>query len=201
MMNDTLTREKMSTEERASDSTTVFGFWMYLMTDFVLFASLFAVFVVLRGNIFGGSSPRGLFDMSFVLIETLALLTSSFTFGLALLSVRAGKTREVIMSLCATGVLGIIFVSMEISEFVRLIASGNGPDQSGFLSAFFTLVGTHGLHITAGLFWIGMLMISILRCGLTRANMRKLMLLGMFWHFLDIVWIFIFTIVYLMGTV
>jgi cytochrome o ubiquinol oxidase subunit 3 len=188
----------LSVEDRDADSTVVFGFWMYLMTDFVLFASLFAVYAVLRGNTFGGPSGSQLFNLPYVLVETVMLLTSSFTIGLALLAARAGKLRLVLLSLAATALLGLGFVSMEFSEFARLIAAGNGPQLSGFLSSYFTLVGTHGLHIVIGLAWIVTLMITLARRGLTRPNMRKLMLLSLFWHFLDIIWIFIFTIVYLM---
>jgi len=187
--------------EHAEDSTTLFGFWMYLMTDFVLFASLFAVFVVLRGNTFGGVSGSQIFSAPFVLAETLILLTSSFTCGLALLAARAGSKRGVLLSLLATFALGAAFVVMEISEFGKLIAQGSGPQQSGFLSSYFTLVGTHGLHVALGSVWLLIMMLVILRRGLSRSNMRKLMLFAMFWHFLDIIWIFIFTIVYMMGIV
>jgi cytochrome o ubiquinol oxidase subunit 3 len=190
----------LSVEERNRDSTVVFGFWMYLMTDFVLFASLFAVYAVLRGNSFGGPSGAQIFDLPYVLIETILLLTSSFTCGLALIAARAGSRRLVLLGLSATALLGASFVAMEVSEFARLIAAGNGPQLSGFLSSYFTLVGTHGLHVTIGLFWMLALMIAITRHGLTRPNMRKLMLLSLFWHFLDIVWIFILTIVYLMSS-
>jgi cytochrome o ubiquinol oxidase subunit 3 len=210
--------EDLSRAEREADSTTLFGFWMYLMTDFVLFASLFAVYAVLRGNTFGlpaqtgGPSGRELFDLPYVLIETLLLLTSSFTFGLVFLAARSGKRSLTLLALAVTAILGLSFVIMEVSEFTRLIAAGNGPQLSGFLSSYFALVGTHGLHVAIGLIWMVALMISIARGtsprrsglrpregGFTRSNMRKLMLLGMFWHFLDIIWIFIFTIVYLMG--
>ncbi len=194
-------RESLSTEARAEDSTTLFGFWMYLMTDFVLFASLFAIFAVLRGNTFGGPTMSGIFDGPYLLTETVLLLASSFTCGLTLLAARAGNRRDVLVGLFVTALLGAFFVMMEFSEFSWLIATGSGPQRSGFLSAYFTLVGTHGLHVVAGLLWIIALMFAIVRRGLTRANMRKLALLSLFWHFLDIVWIFIFTIVYLLGIV
>ncbi len=186
-------------ENRAADSTTLFGFWMYLMTDFVLFASLFAVYAVLRGNNFGGPVGSQIFDLPYVLVETLLLLTSSFTCGLSLLAAHYGKKRYVLLALGVTALLGASFVAMEASEFSRLIAAGNGPQLSGFLSSYFTLVGTHGLHVTVGLLWMIVLGYSIVLRGLTRPNMRKLLLLTLFWHFLDIIWIFIFTIVYLMG--
>jgi cytochrome o ubiquinol oxidase subunit 3 len=134
-----------------------------------------------------------------VLAETLLLLTSSLTCGLAMLAARAGRVRGVLAWLCATGLLGAAFLAMEISEFSRLIAAGSGPQRSGFLSAYFTLVGTHGLHVALGLVWLAALILAVAMRGLSRPNMRKLALFGMFWHFLDIIWIFIFTIVYLMG--
>ncbi len=189
--------EQGSDAERASDLMSVYGFWVYLMTDFVLFASLFAVFIVLRGNV----SEREIFQMPVVLAETLILLTSSLTCGLFLLSARAGHTREVLLWMYVTMLLGIAFVGIELSEFSALISEGRGPQSHAFFSAFFTLVGTHGLHVSAGIIWMFALAFGIFKRGLTRANMRKLMLLGMFWHFLDIIWIFIFTIVYLIGTV
>lgn len=182
------------------DSKTMYGFWIYLMTDFVLFASLFAVFIVLRGNVFSGGASI-LFNMPSVLAETLILLTSSMTCGLFMLAARGGHRGVVVTWMIVTMLLGLAFLSIEGTEFRTLVMEGNGPGKNGFLSAFFTLVGTHGLHIMAGLIWMVTLLSAILHHGLTRANMRKLMLLGMFWHFLDIIWIFIFTIVYLMGTI
>jgi cytochrome o ubiquinol oxidase subunit 3 len=181
------------------DTTKIFGFWVYLMTDFVLFASLFAVYAVLRSNTFGGPSGHELFNGPFVLTETIILLTSSFTAGLSLISARDGKKNGVLLWLIVSAVLGASFVCLEFSEFAKLIAAGTGPDLSGFLSSYFVLVGTHGLHIIVGLLWVLALIFAIVRTGLTRANMRKLMLWSMFWHFLDIVWIFIFTIVYLLS--
>lgn len=187
----------ISETARAKDTTVVFGFWMYLMTDLVLFASLFAVFAVLRTNSAFGPSPSDIVNAPYVLIETLLLLTSSFVAGLAVLSIRTGKKWQVLTRLALSAFLGLLFVIMELMEFAKLVAAGNGPQASGFLSAYFTLVGTHGLHIIIGLLWSVALMISIASRGLTRGNMRKLVLWSLFWHFLDIVWIFIFTIVYL----
>ena len=197
-----MSTENMTTafteEARKKDATTVFGFWMYLMTDLVLFASLFSVYAVLRANTVGGLSDSQVFSAPYVLVETLILLTSSFTCGLALLSARAESKMRVLFWLVISAILGAIFVTMEFSEFGGLIAGGNSWTQSGFLSSYFTLVGTHGLHIIIGLIWVVALIIAIAARGLTRSNMRKLMLWSMFWHFLDIVWIFIFTIVYLL---
>lgn len=195
------TPETLTDERRQEDSKTMFGFWVYLMTDFVLFASLFAVFIVLRGNVFGGPTGAELFNMHVVLAETLILLVSSLTCGVFLLSARAQHVNGVLAWMMVTMVLGIAFIGIELTEFGTLILEGYGPSHSAFLSAFFTLVGTHGLHVTIGVIWMLALMIRIVQSGLTRQNMRKLMLLGMFWHFLDIIWIFIFTIVYLFSIV
>ena len=186
-------------ESQEADTRVSFGFWMYLMTDFVLFASLFAVYAVLQGNTFGGPSSMDIFNLPFVLVETLVLLTSSFVSGLALLVARANKKALTLWLLAATAMLGIAFVSMELSEFMHLAQEGNGWWASGFLSSYFTLVGTHGLHVTLGIVWMLVLMVAIAYRGLTSSNVRKLQLLNMFWHFLEIIWIFIFTIVYLLG--
>lgn len=181
------------------DSKSLFGFWVYLMTDIVLFATLFATFAVLRNNTFGGPGSGELFELPFVLTETLILLTSSFICGLAMLAVHRGDKKHAMMLFGATFLLGALFLGMELTEFSKLVHEGNDWQRSGFLSAFFTLVGTHGLHISVGLLWIIVLMIRVMRKGLTASNIRKLAMLSMFWHFLDIVWIFIFTFVYLMG--
>jgi cytochrome o ubiquinol oxidase subunit 3 len=180
-------------------SKTTFGFWVYLMTDCVLFASLFATFAVLRNGTAGGPAGNELFSMPFVLIETLILLTSSFTVGLGMLAARRGNKQQTLWWLGATMLLGIFFLTMELTEFHNLYAEGNGWQRSGFLSAFFTLVGTHGLHITTGLIWMAVMIATIARKGFTGASMKRLTMLSLFWHFLDIIWIFIFTVVYLMG--
>lgn len=187
------------TSERALLSKTSIGFWLYLMTDCILFASLFATFVVLRTATADGPSGRDIFEMPLVLTETIILLVSSFTCGLALLGMKAGNVRQVIWALAATYVLGVAFLTIELSEFAKLIGEGHSWQQSAFLSAFFTLVGTHGLHIFIGLLWLVVLAAAILRHGLNAKNVRQLTLFGLFWHFLDLVWIFIFTVVYLMG--
>lgn len=185
--------------EHHDSSKTVFGFWVYLMTDCVLFASLFATYAVLHKNTFGGPGARELFDMNFVLVETLILLTSSFTAGLAILAMHAKRKVQVLSWLAVTCGLGIAFLTMELGEFAALVAEGNSWQRSGFLSAFFTLVATHGLHILTGLLWLLVLFAQVLRSGLTRSSVQRLTMFSMFWHFLDLVWIFIFTIVYLMG--
>ena len=186
-------------EEKALLGRTSVGFWLYLMTDCMLFASLFATFVVLRTATADGPSSRDIFEMPLVLTETIILLVSSFTCGLALLGMKAGKVRQVIWALALTYMLGAAFLVIELSEFAKLVSEGHSWQQSAFLSAFFTLVGTHGLHILIGLIWLVVLVGVILRRGMTAKTIRQLTLFGLFWHFLDLVWIFIFTIVYLMG--
>lgn len=178
---------------------TTLGFWIYIMTDCVLFACLFATFAVLRGNVNGGPNGQELFSMPYVLVETLALLTSSFTCGLGLLAGQRGATRQVLGWFAVTALLGLLFLGMELHEFRNLALEGNSWNRSGFLSAFFTLVGTHGAHITSGLIWLGALMARIAKRGITPVTARRMTMFGMFWHFLDVVWIFIFTVVYLLG--
>lgn len=180
---------------------TAFGFWVYLMTDCVLFATLFATYAVLRNNTNGGPAGAELFSLSFVLIETIILLTSSYTVGLAMLAVHKLKKTQALVWLGITFALGAAFLGMELTEFSKLVAEGESWRRSGFLSAFFTLVGTHGLHIASGLIWIGVLMHQLYRKGFQPRVTKRLTLLSMFWHLLDIVWIFIFTIVYLLGAI
>jgi cytochrome o ubiquinol oxidase subunit 3 len=203
-MSESLTTEqkhKRLAEAEAADSKTIFGFWVYIMTDCVLFAGLFATYAVLHNNTFGGPSGHDLFSLPFVLRETLVLLTSSFTCGLAMLAAHKNDKRQVLLWFGVTFLLGLTFLAMELTEFRHLAHEGNSWHRSGFLSAFFTLVSTHGLHITVGLLWIAVMMGRVMQKGLTRANIRRLTLLSMFWHFLDLIWIFIFTIVYLLGAV
>jgi len=189
------------TEQQAAAAKTIFGFWVYLMTDCVLFATLFATFAVLRNNTFGGPAGNELFSLPFVLIETLVLLTSSFTVGLGVLAARRRDRNQVLLFFGITMLLGIFFLTMELTEFHKLYVEGNSWRRSGFLSAFFTLVGTHGLHIASGLLWMAIMMLRTARHGLTDLSIKRLTMLSMFWHFLDIIWIFIFTVVYLMAGV
>lgn len=195
----TANEPKGTTAHFDADSKTTFGFWAYLMTDCVLFATLFATYAVLQGNTFGGPSASELFKPSYVLAETLILLTSSFTCGLAMLAVHRRDKVQTIAWLKVTFILGAAFLGLELYEFHQLVQEGDSWRRSGFLSAFFTLVGTHGLHITTGLIWIGVLARQVMQRGLVPGTVRRLTLLSLFWHFLDIVWIFIFVIVYLMG--
>jgi cytochrome o ubiquinol oxidase subunit 3 len=188
-----------ASERQANESKTLYGFWVYLMTDCILFASLFATFMVLRNNTFGGPAGNELFSLRFVLVETLVLLTSSYTAGLAMLAARRRDRAQVLRLLGITFLLGFFFLGLEISEFHKLYAEGNSWRRSGFLSAFFTLVGTHGLHITSGLIWMATMMSRVAKDGLTTLSVKRLTMLSLFWHFLDIIWIFIFTVVYLFG--
>jgi cytochrome o ubiquinol oxidase subunit 3 len=178
-----------------------FGFWIYLMSDLVLFATLFATFGVIGPNTAGGPTGKELFDLPYLFGETLFLLFSSGTYGMAVLALHDDKRGQVLLWLGITFLLGLGFVSMEINEFHGLIAAGHGPQRSGFLSAFFTLVGTHGAHVTSGLIWMAVMIGQVLTKGLTTPVRSRLMRLSMFWHFLDIVWIGVFSLVYLMGVV
>lgn len=182
-------------------SKTILGFWTYLMTDCVLFATLFATYAVLHNNTFGRPGANELFSLPFVLTETLLLLTSSYVCGLSMLALRRKTRKLVLVALAVTAALGLAFLGMELREFSHLVEEGNSWRQSAFLSAFFTLVGTHGAHIAAGLVWIGVLAVQIARRGLTVHTARRLTLFSLFWHFLDVVWIFIFTLVYLLGAI
>jgi len=179
---------------------TVFGFWLYLMTDCIVFASIFAAYAVLVNNVAGGPSGHDIFELPYVLGETACLLLSSITYGFAMLAVFKGKKSQVLFWLAITFLFGLGFIGMEINEFHKLIEEGFGPNRSGFLSGFFTLVGTHGLHVSSGLIWMGVMMYQVWKNGLTPSNITRLSCLSLFWHFLDVVWICVFTVVYLMGT-
>ncbi len=173
------------------------GFWLYLMTDIILFASLFASYMVLRPNVAGGPSAAELLDPRYALIETVVLLLSSFTCGIAVLALRFKRTRLALAMLGTTIFFGVVFLALELFEFGELIHEGHTWQQSAFLSAFFTLVATHGLHITFGIIWGLVMLFYIAKRGSTANSVRKMTLFSLFWHFLDLVWIFIFTIVYL----
>jgi cytochrome o ubiquinol oxidase subunit 3 len=190
---------EITVDKHDSNEKTIFGFWVYLMTDLLMFAALFATYAVLRSNTFGGPAQRDIFNGLLVLAETIILLTSSFTTGLGMLALARQDKNKVVMWFGTTFILGLSFLVLEISEFWHLIVEGNSFQRSAFLSSFFTLVGTHGLHIVFGLVWMIILLIRVNSRGLTPGNIRKLTSLSLFWHFLDIVWIFIFTIVYLLG--
>ena len=182
-----------------SGQMTVLGFWLYLMTDCILFASLFATYAVLSGSFAGGPSGHDIFQLDFVAVETLFLLLSSITFGFAMLKMFDGKKAGVLGWLAVTFLFGAGFIAMEIYEFHHLIGEGFGPTRSGFLSGFFALVGTHGLHVTAGLIWMAIMMYQINKHGITPTAKTRMSCLSLFWHFLDVVWICVFTVVYLLG--
>lgn len=180
---------------------TILGFWIYLMSDALIFASLFAMFGVVSTSYAGGPTPREIFDLPLVALNTGFLLASSLTFSAAIPSIEAGRTGRASFWLVLTGLLGAAFVGIELYEFAELISEGATPQRSAFLSAFFTLVGTHGAHVTVGLIWIAVMLVQINQRGLIAENRRRLMCLSMFWHFLDIIWIGVFTFVYLFGVV
>ena len=182
-----------------TSSDTIFGFWLYLMTDCILFASVFATYAVLYMNTAGGVSGKDIFELNFVLIETAALLVSSITYGFALICAKQQNRLGTLHWLLVTFALGCVFIGMEVYEFHHLIEHGNGPQGSAFLSSFFTLVGMHGMHVTAGLIWMVIMMVEVLKTGLTKRAVTRLSCLSLFWHFLDIVWICVFTVVYLLG--
>jgi cytochrome o ubiquinol oxidase subunit 3 len=178
-----------------------FGFWLYLMSDAVIFACLFATYLVMVGNTAGGPTPKDVFSLDRAAAETALLLLSSTTFGVAAVALSAGERSKVLLWLAITFLLGASFIFLEFGEFRGLIAEGAGPERSGFLSAFFTLVGTHGLHVSVGLVWILVMIGQVFFKGLTAPVASRLMRLGLFWHFLDIIWVVIFSVVYLPGLV
>ena len=184
-------------EEHASP--TLLGFWIYLMSDALIFATLFATYGVLATAYAGGPTPAELFKLPLVAVNTGLLLLSSVTYGMAMMDMHEDKNRGVLAWLAVTGLFGAAFVGVEAFEFVQLIAEGASPQRSAFLSAFFTLVGTHGLHVLFGLLWIGVMIVQVGQRGLTADNRRRLMCLSLFWHLLDVVWIGVFTFVYLLG--
>jgi cytochrome o ubiquinol oxidase subunit 3 len=181
------------------ENGTLLGFWIYLMSDCLVFACLFASYGVLGRNYATGPTGAELFELPLVAVNTSLLLLSSITYGFAVIAMGRKRQGATLVWLAATGLLGCGFVGVELHEFANLIHEGNGPQRSAFLSSFFTLVGTHGLHVTVGVLWLATLMAQIARRGLIAANRRRLMCLSMFWHFLDVIWIGVFTFVYLMG--
>jgi cytochrome o ubiquinol oxidase subunit 3 len=185
--------------EHPEGYSTMLGFWMYLMSDCLIFAMLFATYGVLGHNYAGGPGPRQLFELPLVALNTAMLLFSSITYGFAMLAMNQNKVMQTQIWLFVTALFGAAFLTIELTEFAELIHRGATPQSSAFLSSFFTLVGTHGLHVTFGLVWLFTLMVQIGRKGLIPANRRRLMCLSLFWHFLDVIWIGVFTFVYLMG--
>ena len=187
------------TEERHAEGGTALGFWLYLMSDCLVFAVLFATYAVLGRSFAAGPTGADLFDLPTVALNTSMLLLSSITYGFAMLEMAHGRTSRMQVWLAITGLFGIAFVTLELREFAHMFHEGATPQRSAFLSSFYALVGTHGLHVTFGIVWLVTLMVQVAQRGLIEANTRRLMCLSMFWHFLDIVWIGVFTFVYLMG--
>lgn len=201
MATDTLAHTAHAHEHGHHDTgpMKVFGFWIYLMSDCIIFATLFATYAVLVNGTAGGPTGKDIFELPFVLVETALLLFSSITYGMAAIAMYKNNKSQVVSWLALTWLFGAGFIGMEIYEFHHLIMEGFGPDRSGFLSAFFALVGTHGLHVTSGLIWMAVLMFQVSRRGLTSTNRTRILCLSLFWHFLDVVWICVFSVVYLMG--
>ena len=187
------------TEEPHAPSSTMLGFWIYIMSDTLIFAVLFATFGVLSHSFAGGPTAREILELPTVAVNTAMLLISSITCGFAMLAMEKGDRSRTLLWLAVTGIFGAIFVGLELNEFAGLIAEGAGPQRSGYLSAFFTLVGTHGTHVTVGIVWLLTLMVQVATRGLGAANRRRLMCFSMFWHFLDVIWIGVFSYVYLLG--
>ncbi|HEY4090376.1 MAG TPA: cytochrome o ubiquinol oxidase subunit III [Luteibacter sp.] len=187
------------TKDHHPENGTLLGFWIYLMSDCLIFASLFAVYGVLGRSYAGGPSGADLFELPLVALNTTMLLLSSITYGFAVLEMQKNRRGTMMAWLIITGLFGLAFLGIEMYEFAHLIHEGAGPQRSAFLSSFFTLVGTHGLHVTFGIVWLVTLLVQVGKHGLTGANKRRIMCLSMFWHFLDVVWIGVFTFVYLMG--
>jgi cytochrome o ubiquinol oxidase subunit 3 len=181
------------------ENGTLLGFWIYLLSDLMVFGSLFATFGVLANSYAAGPSGRDLFDLKLIAVNTAVLLVSSITYGFAMLAMLRRNTRATIAWLLLTGLLGAVFLGIELYEFQHLVHLGAGPQRSAFLSAFFALVGTHGLHVLFGVIWLLVLCVQVGRWGLDRTTTRRIACLSMFWHFLDVVWIGVFTFVYLMG--
>ncbi|MFD2115879.1 cytochrome o ubiquinol oxidase subunit III [Paenibacillus yanchengensis] len=181
------------------EEVRTFGFWIYLMTDIIIFGVLFATFIVLRQNYDGGPTPKDLIEIGGIIVSTFILLTSSYTSGLAVLSMNKGNKNGLIGWLAVTALLGASFLYLEISEFVHLVNAGASIGTSAYWSSFFTLVGTHGIHIVIGLIWMIGIIIQISKRGITPVTKRKVNVISLFWHFLDIVWIFVLTLVYLLG--
>ena len=186
--------------EHAGGGSTMLGFWIYLMSDCLIFAVMFAMYGVLGRSYAGGPEPSELFDLRIVALNTTMLLLSSITYGFAMLHAQRKRVGATQAWLAITGLFGLAFVGIELIEFSHMIREGAGPQRSAFLSSFFALVGTHGLHVSAGLIWLVTLMIQVGRRGLPPANYRRLACLSLFWHFLDVIWIGVFTFVYLLST-
>ena len=178
-----------------------YGFWIFLLSDIVMFSCFFAAYAVLHGATSGGPAARQLFDMNTVGLETGCLLASSFSCGLASLAAYAHYKTKFYAAMSVTFVLGLAFLVLEFREFAHLVAMGDGPQRSAFLSAFFSLVGCHGLHVTIGLLWLLTMMAQAFAKGFRQDVLHRMMCFSLFWHALDIIWVALFTVVYLLGVV
>jgi cytochrome o ubiquinol oxidase subunit III len=185
--------------DHEAGGSTMLGFWIYLMSDCLIFAMLFACYGVFGRSYAGGPTPKELFELPLVAVNTSMLLLSSITYGFAVIAMQEERKGATLAWLAITALFGMSFVGIELSEFAKLISEGATPERSAFLSSFFTLVSTHGLHVSFGIIWLITLMVQVGRFGLTAANQRRLMCLSLFWHFLDVIWIGVFTFVYLLG--
>ena len=192
-------RDFLCLEEAHPHNGTLLGFWIYLMSDCFIFAALFACNAVLGTSYAAGPAGHDVLDLPGLAVNTALLLVSSVTFGFAMLEMVRARKRAMLAWLAISGLLAAAFVGLEIHEFLTMIAAGAGPGRSAFLSSFFTLVGTHGLHVSVGILWLIVLMVQLGKHGLTEANRRRLFCLSMFWHFLDLVWVGVFSYVYLVG--
>ncbi|HEX7339629.1 MAG TPA: cytochrome o ubiquinol oxidase subunit III [Rhodanobacteraceae bacterium] len=192
-------REYFCRTEPQAHNGSLLGFWFYLMNDCFIFSALFACVAVFGTSFAGGPTAAEVLDLNGLAVNTALLLVSSVTFGFAMLAMARQDKRGTLTWLAVSGVLAAVFVGLEIHEFVGMIAEGAGPERSAFLSTFFTLVGTHGLHVTLGVLWLIVLFTQVVRFGFTEANVRRLRCLSMFWHFLDLVWVGVFSYVYLIG--
>jgi cytochrome o ubiquinol oxidase subunit III len=206
VMSDTITaphrthvEHKQPLEYTHGGSVSILGFWLFLATDLLIFACLFATYVILQTHTDGGPTAQSIFDKPGFIAETFILLTSSFTCGLSTFSMRKGQRNAALGWLAVTMLLGLAFIGLEVSEFAKDVSIGATMSRSAFLSAFFTLVGTHGSHVSLGILWMASIFYQIARRGLDAVRARKLFLVSLYWHFLDIVWVFIFTVVYTMG--
>ena len=200
-MDNTINHDHHMDIEKAIDERFTFGFWIYLLTDVLLFGAFFLTYSVLQKATYNTPGPAEIFSLPFVAVETAILLTSSFTFGLVMYSLQNKSKTQALLWMSVTFLLGASFIGMEYYEFTHLIHNGHGPQANAFLSSFFGLVGLHGVHVSLGLVWLGLMIYTLMTRGITPMVARKIACLSLFWHFLDVIWIFVFTFVYLMGAV
>ena len=186
-------------EEPHAEKGTLLGFWIYLMSDCLIFAVLFSCYAVLGRNTAGGPTAAEALDLTGVAVNTAMLLLSSIAYGFGMLEMARQRQKAMLFWLVVAGLFAVAFVGLEVHEFADMVAQGFGPGRSAFLSSFFALVGTHGLHVTFGIIWLTTMMVQVLKHGLTTDNQRRLTCLSMFWHFLDLIWVGVFSFVYLTG--